>query len=272
MPQSIKIILIIFAILLVLIGCDVFFEVNFPKVNIVDIQSSKIINGQEIKIVQISDLHNREFFDKNADLYEKIRQANPDFIAITGDLIDKNTKDYSYVEQFIKELLKINKNIYFVAGDHEQKNIKDITEDLENLGVQVLNRDEVVYQKGGQKIDIYGLDYYSDKSDINFIKNTSPDDYSILLVHNPDFVINNDVKIDLALSGDTHGGQIRLPIIGALSIPGQSLFPKYSKGLYAMSNGTVLYIDSGLGETLIPVRFLDRSQISLITIKSINEN
>jgi hypothetical protein len=266
MPRKIKIILIVFAILLVSIGCDIFFEVNFSKVNVVNVQSQKIAKGQEIKIVQISDLHNKEFFGKNVDLYKKIRQANPDFIVITGDLIDKNTKDYGRVEQFIKDLLKINKTIYFVSGDHEEKNIKNITKDLEGLGVKVLNREVSVFDKGGQKINIYGLDYFSDKSDINFIKNVPSKDYSILLVHNPDFVINNDIKIDLALSGDTHGGQIRLPIIGALSIPGQSLFPKYSKGLYPMSNGTILYIDSGLGETLIPVRFLDRSQISLIVI------
>ncbi len=262
-----KLILIIGFFLITLLAFDVFFEVNFPKINQINIQSSKISQGQEIKILQITDLHNKEFFDANKSLYEKIKQANPDFIVITGDLIDKSTKDYSYVNQFIASLLDINKNIYFVSGDHEQKNKKNIIADLENLGVKVLNRESIVYKKGEQEIDIYGLDYYSDDNDINFVKNIATENYSILLVHNPNFVINNNLKIDLALSGDTHGGQIRMPIIGAIIVPGQPLFPKYSKGLYSMNSGTILYIDSGLGETFMPFRFLNRSQISLITIK-----
>jgi hypothetical protein len=249
-----------------LLVSDVFFEVNFPRLNSITVQSSKIGQGQAIKILQISDLHSKRFFNESAGLYAEIKRADPDLIVITGDLIDKNTKDYGYVEQFVRSLSEINPNIYFVSGDHEEKNKKNIVADLKSLGVKVLNKNGAVFEKNGQRINIYGLDYYSDKNDIDFMKNISSSDYSVLLVHNPDFVINNDIKVDLALTGDTHGGQIRLPVIGALSIPGHSLFPKYSKGLYLMENGTNLYIDSGLGETFVPIRFLNRSQISLITI------
>ncbi|MFA5086728.1 MAG: metallophosphoesterase [Candidatus Paceibacterota bacterium] len=265
-----KICIIVF-ILIAVLACDILFEVNFPKVNEVDIKSSKIKSEQEIRIVQISDLHNQKFFNNNKDLYQKIKAANPDFIAITGDFIDKSTSDYTYAYGVIDELLKINKNIYFVAGDHEQKNTRNILTGLVEKGVKVLNKSEVAFTKGGQSIYVYGLDYFNTNRDIDFIKNIPQNSFSILILHNPDLAIsNNEVKEDLILSGDTHGGQIRLPIVGAIAVPGQPLFPKYSKGLYKLGNGSLLYIDSGLGNTLMPIRFLNRSQISLIIINPIS--
>ncbi|MCF6465949.1 phosphoesterase, partial [Clostridium sp. Cult2] len=63
----------------------------------------------------------------------------------------------------------------------------------------------------------------------------------------------------------THGGQVRLPIIGAIISPGQGLFPKFDKGVFKI-NKTILYIDSGLGNSILPIRFFNRVQISNITI------
>lgn len=245
---------------------DIFWEVNFPKINAFEIKNEKINSNLEIRIIQITDLHNQKFFN-NQDLFEKIKNSRPDFIAITGDLIDKTTKDYFYAYDFIDNLLEINKNIYFVAGDHEQKNTRDILQGLSNRGVIVLDRQKISFQKENQLINIYGLDYYNDENDIAFIEKIPQDIYSILLLHNPYSAIsNNKIKADLILSGDTHGGQVRFPFLGALIIPGYSFFPKYSKGLYSLTNGSLLYIDSGLGNTFLPLRFMNQSQISLIKI------
>ncbi len=75
---------------------------------------------------------------------------------------------------------------------------------------------------------------------------------------------------DLILSGHTHGGQVRLPIIGSIVVPGQGFFPKYDKGIYELEN-TTLYIDSGLGNSLLPpLRLFNRIQISNIIIKPID--
>lgn len=262
-----KNILIIFLALIVFLIGDIFFEVNFPKLNKIEIKTEKINSGNEINIIQISDLHNQNFFSNNTGLYEKIKNSHPDFIVITGDFIDKKTTDYAYAYSVIDELLKINKNIYFVAGDHEQKNTRDILTGLSEMGVKILDKSQIIYKKENQSISLYGLDYYSDSRDIDFIKNISQQDFSILLLHNPDLAINNEnIKADLILSGDTHGGQVRLPFWGAIFVPGQGFFPKYSKGSYIMPNESLLYIDSGLGNTLLPIRFLNQSQISIIQI------
>jgi predicted MPP superfamily phosphohydrolase len=73
-------------------------------------------------------------------------------------------------------------------------------------------------------------------------------------------------SVDLILSGHTHGGQVRFPLIGALVVPDQGFFPKFDKGAFNLGGNRHLYIDSGLGTSRLPVRFLNQSQISLIKI------
>lgn len=91
----------------------------------------------------------------------------------------------------------------------------------------------------------------------------------ILLSHTPDIVDQLSTEpVRLILSGHTHGGQIRLPFIGAVIAPGHGLFPKRTKGLYPLPNKRQLYIDSGLGMSRIPVRFWNQSQYSLIDMWS----
>lgn len=93
--------------------------------------------------------------------------------------------------------------------------------------------------------------------------------YTILLSHSPGITEKYDtLPADLLLSGHTHGGQLRIPIIGALVAPGQGLFPSLEKGTYELKENQHLYIDSGLGTSVAPMRFLNQSQLSLITVSS----
>lgn len=71
---------------------------------------------------------------------------------------------------------------------------------------------------------------------------------------------------DIILSGHTHGGQVRLPLVGTVIAPGEGLFPKFDKGMFNLNNGSLLYIDSGVGTSKLPIRLLNRSQMSLIKI------
>ena len=89
------------------------------------------------------------------------------------------------------------------------------------------------------------------------------------LCHKPECYIWSfkDYNIDLMVSGHTHGGQIRLPFIGPIIAPGRGLFPKYDKGIIEIED-TILYIDSGLGNRLVPIRLFNRVQISNIMIGS----
>lgn len=247
-------------ILLLLLIADIFYEVNFPKVNKIEIETDKIVAGEEIRIVQISDLHNKRFFNNNKEIYNNIKELNPDIIVLTGDIIDRTTKDYQYAYSFVDDLIKINPNVYYVLGNHElsHKNVNEYKRELEKRGVLLMGD----RAEGYKDISIYGANYYDQK-----YPNSTNSSFSLLLTHDASLAISNYHNFDLVLSGHTHGGQVELPFIGAVYAPGQGFFPKHAKGLYKIENEEV-YVDSGLGNTFLPIRFLNQSQISFIRIIS----
>ena len=247
---------LILGCLVLLLLADIFYEVNFIKINRVEVRSTKV--AQEIKIVQITDLHNKKFFNNNRQIYEDIRKINPDFIVLTGDMIDRKTKDYSYIYSFLNDLMKINQHVYYLMGNHELShwNIGAFEKELSKMGIVLIDNRVDLYKD----IEIYG-DGYSKKADNVF---------SLELVHNPLSAIDNNQGFDLVLAGHTHGGQVRLPLISAFYAPGQGIFPKYSKGLYKI-NDSLLYVDSGLGNTFLPIRLFNQSQISFIDIIPLNK-
>lgn len=249
-------------IILILLIADIFYEVNFPKVNKIEIKTDKVVAGEEIKIVQISDLHNKKFFNNNKFIYDKIREFNPDIIVLTGDIIDRRTTDYQYAYSFIDDLMKINSNIYYILGNHElsHRDVNDYKKELEKRGVLLMGDRAETYKD----ISIYGANYYEQK-----YPNPEGKYFSLLLTHDASLAISNYHNFDLVLSGHTHGGQVRLPFIGAVYAPGQGFFPNHAKGLYKIENEKV-YVDSGLGNTFLPIRFLNQSQISFIKIISSN--
>jgi len=260
-----------FLVLLLLILGDVYFEVNNPKVNFIKIQTNKFTSRVQFKILQISDMHNKQFHNNNKDLLKVIKELEPDIIVITGDLIDRNTVSPDKAYLFMEELIKIKQKVFFVSGNHERynKNIQSFSKGLSKRGVTVLNNSNIFYPFKGTSINICGVDDpYSGYADLSLaFKGVNSDFFTVLLAHDPDIITNNILPADLILSGHTHGGQVRFPLIGGLVAPGQGLFPKLQKGIYNLDSGKILYIDSGLGTSVFPIRFLNRSQLSLITIE-----
>jgi predicted MPP superfamily phosphohydrolase len=142
--------------------------------------------------------------------------------------------------------------------------------ELQERKVRVMLNDNERFKVENSEINICGMDFSSsERSDLaKTVEGINTDNYTIMLSHKPDIVIKyQDMPCDLILCGHTHGGQIRLPLIGALIAPDQGMLPKYNKGLYKISDKTFLYVDSGTGTTRLPVRFFNRSQVSLINIE-----
>lgn len=244
--------------ILIIFSLDIVFEVNFPKINEVLIESDKV--EEETRIIQISDLHGKKLSE---GFLQEIRENNPDIIVLTGDLIDKRTNDYNEVYAVV-EALALNKvPLFYVSGNHDlsHKHVKIFYQELEKRGVTILDDKKTKYKD----IDIYGFDYYSDASEMKELE----DKFSLLLVHDAFPLIKQGGNgFDLILSGHTHGGQVRAPFFGAIFVPGQGFFALYDKGLFSLNEKTRLYIDSGIGNTFLPLRFLNRSQASLIRIYS----
>ncbi|KPH71354.1 metallophosphoesterase [Oceanobacillus caeni] len=258
--------------LLSMIG-KIHIDTNTFKLNRISLQSSKLDVGTEISLLQITDVHSKVFGENNEELIKQIQDLNVDMIVLTGDLIDRKTSDFQDVFHLIDKLVQINPQTYFVTGNHEWDNPrkKEFLSGLKTRGVTILSNKNIELEKNGSTFHIIGIDDVSTERENmeEAFYQVNDQVYNILLSHSPSVIQKYaDLPVDLVLSGHTHGGQVRLPLIGAIVAPDEGLFPHLQKGIYNIKDNSFLYIDSGLGTTALPIRFLNQSQISLITIRS----
>ena len=234
------------------------------------------------RIAQVSDLHNAEFGGGNQRLLDMLREAEPDMIAITGDLIDSRKTNIAVALAFAEEAVRIAP-CYYVSGNHEARvpEYRELKAGLEAAGVTVLDDARVEIEISGKSITIIGVndpsflaDYLTSDAAVmdRKLSELSSGDagFTILLSHRPelfDTYVAHDM--DLVLTGHAHGGQFRLPLIGGLIAPNQGLFPKYDDGLYSEGN-TNMIVSRGLGNSIIPFRFNNRPEVVLIELKGQN--
>ncbi len=249
----------------------VLIDTNMFKVQKIYLETDKFAEETRLRILQISDVHNKrsQIFQKL--LIKKVREHAPNFIVLTGDIIDRSTKDFRSIFMFIDGLVATDIPLYFVSGNHEWENARRqrfLTE-LNKRNITILNNEHIKVAVNNQEINLVGIEDAAtehenmEKAFLNIVERN----YTILLSHSP-YIMNRyfSIPADLIISGHTHGGQIRFPFIGAVISPGKRFFPKLDKGLYKWGRGKNLYVDSGLGTSRIPIRFLNMSQISLINI------
>lgn len=245
-------------------------QISNLTINKVTLNSDKI-HG-EIRITQISDFHSNRLVDLDR-LYRAIEDFDPNFIVLTGDIIDRNTKDLDIAFNLLQGLSKLGKDIFSVYGNHEVNHplLYTWTHEMNRLGIVILDNKNIDLSINHDKINISGFSFVMDrKKYIHALNNMAYDKLNILLSHSPDRALKNLCGMeDIVISGHTHGGQIRLPFIGAIIAPGQGLFPKYDRGIIEVED-TILYIDSGLGNSKLPIRAFNPIQISNITIKSMH--
>lgn len=219
------------------------------------------------RIAHVSDLHNAEIGEGNAGLIQMLRDAQPDIIAITGDIVDCYQTNIDHSLEFAAQAVQIAP-CYYVTGNHENRlswtDYHTLEDGLKALGVHVLNDREVMLTHNGDTLSLVGHKW--GKTD-KVGELTDHDGYKILLSHQPeDFTNYVAGGYDLVLSGHAHGGQFRLPFIGGLYCPGQGLFPKYDAGLFS-ENNTDMVVSRGIGNSRFPFRFNNRPEVILIVLQ-----
>ena len=220
------------------------------------------------RIAHVSDLHSTQIGKDNSKLLSILRDAKPDIIAITGDLMDCRDTDPSIAIAFGAEAAKIAPT-YFVTGNHEARLnealYSRLLDGLLDAGVIILEDSEKIFTRNGQSVSIAGHKW-GDTDQIGKI--TDFEGYRILLSHHPEdfgnYVAGN---YNLVLCGHAHGGQIRLPFIGGLFAPGQGLFPKYDSGSYAQADMQMI-VSRGIGNSSFPLRFGNPPEVILIVLKA----
>ena len=227
------------------------------------------------RIVELADLHGKEFGPDSEDLLRAVRNAEPDLIAIDGDLADELT-DLSVIRTLAAELTEIAP-VYYVTGNHEwaMDNREELLAILEEAGVAALHNEFFLLSKGKDSIVLAGVDDpngpYDQKTPeelVAEVRAACGDPYILMLAHRNDQLdLWSALAVDTVLAGHGHGGVIRLPFVGGLVGVDRELFPAYTAGLYEQGR-TDLIVSRGLGNSVVNFRLFNRPHLPVIVLRS----
>ncbi|MGR3742354.1 metallophosphoesterase [Companilactobacillus sp. DQM5] len=263
---------ILFFIVLIIIFIPIYaFKIEPFLVHTNHIQLGDPHKQEQLKVVQISDIQVSEAYASNRldRVISKVNKENPDIIVFTGDLFDNYSK-YSHSDEIIQKLSSMNATLgkYAVWGNHDYGGGASRIYDnvMTQSGFKVLkNEGRTITLQNGKTLFIGGLDdsLLGNPSVSDTLAYRKQYDYSILLTHEPDVADNFvNTNTQLVLAGHSHGGQIWIPFHPITN----NLARKYTRGLYTLSDGTKLYVNTGLGTTSIHARFNVIPEVSSFSI------
>ena len=240
------------------------------------ITSDKV--SDNIRIVELSDLHNNEFGEKNGSLVERIASLHPDLIVYAGDMMNAGDTDYSVLFDLSDQLSEIAP-IYACYGNNELvqalKYDDTFVEQLkahnvtflsnEVLDVEVKNS-VIQFVAVSEDVNQYDVETNRGKQCVESLEPT--ENCRICLTHYPELFLEKlqDKGMDIAFTGHAHGGQIRIPFIGGLYSTGQGFLPKLTQGVVTMEDGTQVVISRGLGDSSFLPRIHNRPELVVVDI------
>jgi predicted MPP superfamily phosphohydrolase len=228
------------------------------------------------RIVQISDIHYKEFTERFF-LDRIIREVNalvPDLILMTGDFITHGPprstpeKDIHGVAEALRGL-SCPQRIACLGNHDSAVGMEFVAGILRAHGTPVLINQYMAIERGGDRLWIGGVeDPATSRPDLALATPRNPGAPLILMAHAPDYADEvvrhpDGGKVDLILSGHSHGGQIRLPFVGPLVLP--PMGKKYVEGHFQFGP-MQLYVNRGLGAVSVPFRLNCPPEITTITL------
>lgn len=241
-----------------------------------EVKSQKLPESFDgFKIVQLSDLHGAEFGEDGMELVEKVKELEPDMIALTGDFVT-DEGDLAAVEKLAARLVKLCP-VYFVSGNHEFGSglAIEVRNILERAGVKYLSNEYLTISRGEDEILLGGVedplayaDMLSPDELAQKMNDTAPDAFKILLGHRNYWMTEYpELPVDLIFCGHAHGGLIRIPGVGGLIGTDRRLFPDFDAGEY--NNGRyTLIVSRGLGNSVSIPRIFNRPEIVCVELSS----
>lgn len=241
-----------------------------------EVKSQKLPESFDgFKIVQLSDLHGAEFGEDGMELVEKVKELEPDIIALTGDFVT-DEGDLAAVEKLAARLTKLCP-VYFVSGNHEfgsglAVKVRNI---LERAGVKYLSNEYLTISRGEDGILLGGVedplayaDMLSPDELAQKMNDAAPDAFKILLGHRNYWMTEYpELPVDLIFCGHAHGGLIRIPGVGGLIGTDRRLFPDFDAGQF--NNGRyTLIVSRGLGNSVPIPRIFNRPEIVCVELSS----
>lgn len=276
----IKKLFMVFIIIFVLLGFILaswafWFEPNSLAIKKVEIKLENWHKEHDgLKIAILTDLHVGSphiNLEKLSFLVAETNKEKVDLVLILGDLVSTKVKGGQFIEpEPIAELLKGLKaeKIVAILGNHDWwYNGERVRKALQDVGIIVLENSSISFSKNEKNIWLAGLaDFWTRKVDLNkTLEETKDDNPILLLTHNPDIFPEVPEQISLTLAGHTHGGQVKLPLLGRPIVPSK-YGERYAIG-HVKENNKNLFVGSGVGTSIIPIRFCVPPEVTILTIK-----
>jgi hypothetical protein len=223
-----------------------------------------------LRIAQVTDVHHSQLVPlaEVRRVVELANAARPDLVVLTGDY---TTSRRGYIEPCAEALgeLRAPEGVWAVLGNHDHYNDAELTtRALVRRGIGVLSNANTVLRRGGDELQLAGVDDWG-WGQADWARTLRGIDTSrpiLLLSHEPAVLdLPETSGLSLILSGHTHGGQVRLPFVGAPARFVEEF--RYLSGLYERG-GTQLYVSRGTGLTGLPVRVGARPEIALLRLRA----
>ncbi|HEY3332837.1 MAG TPA: metallophosphoesterase [Capsulimonadaceae bacterium] len=235
-----------------------------------------------LTILQISDLHMRQFGRRERKIAAMASGLRPDIIALTGDLVHTSGGIVPFLK--MAKSFQANVGMYAIYGNSEHKNGilgSRLAKTLTANGIVPLLNAHITVKRGESEIAVCGTDDpVTEHDDLEAAcAGIATETFKLLLMHTPDNIGEAaHLGIDVVLSGHTHGGQVRAPFYGppyTRSILGRRMNAGYYGGRSLMGitgrrNGsTQLYVSRGVGASGLALRFLCRPEVTFVTLRSL---
>lgn len=257
---------------------------------------------EPIRVILLTDLHEKTFGEGNQALYERVEALEPDAILLGGDIVNKKNTDWNYAVELCRNLAAAAP-VYYGLGNHENEALygedlnlefldgqaaalgdppEDFTPllqnpqawaDLEAAGARLVQNESAVVDIKGNAVEIGGVGTnrssfwpYSGQFITRFSEE-NPEYFKLLISHRPETVTEylSQAPIDLVVSGHNHGGVVRIPGVGGVFSAEGTLFPAYDGGWYEL-DGPVLLVSRGLGGHGFIPRVFNRPELVVVDI------
>jgi len=222
--------------------------------------------AQRLRVVALGDIHFDPHYEESylSHVVDTINEIDTDLIVYTGDFV---TSTATRMRDLAAILARGTSRLgsFATLGNHDHwAGATRVSHALEDHGIRVL-RNASIPLPAQENVYLSSLDsFWAGSPDPSILTRTPADSRHILLVHEPDpFATLDDPRIKLQISGHTHGGQIRAPIVGALHLPPMGKL--YQEGLYA-KDGRFLYVNRGIGTIGPHIRFRCPPEITVFEL------
>jgi uncharacterized protein len=245
-----------------------------PEITEMDIHIRRLGAAYDgLKVVHLTDIHH-SLYTPLEDVERAVKMTNhlqPDLIALTGDYVTFSPTYIWPVAQVLGRL-RARLGVFAVLGNHDfQVDADEMTSALKAHRIHVLRNSHFALDSGDDHLWLVGVDdlWWSADDLEAGMRHVPPQDPKILLCHNPVGVhMAAEHHIDLVLSGHTHGGQVRLPVVGGLYTRSK-LGKRFIAGWNRL-DGTQIYVSRGIGKVLVPLRVGCPPEIACLNLRAGN--